>query len=214
MYDLVIFDMDGLMLDTEAKWAQAWEDVGRKYSHDFGIERFRELVGISGQPVYDKVASWVNHDPKKYIDEAHELGLQYINEQGIDPKVGLFELLDYLERNQIKKAVATTTRKAMAHKHLQDIGILDKFDFIICGDEVKNRKPDPEIYLRVIAKMAITKTQTLILEDSYHGVQGAYNAQIDCIMVPDLLEPGPEQKQQTVAILKSLSNVIEFLKEG
>lgn len=214
MYELVIFDMDGLMIDTEAKWAQAWEDVGRKYGHDFGIKRFRELVGISGQPVFDKVAGWVNHDPKKYLDEAHELGLRYIDEQGIDPKAGLFELLDFLESNQIKKAVATTTRRTMALKHLEDIGIIDKFDYIICGDEVKNRKPDPEIYLRVLDKMAITKSKALILEDSYHGVQGAHNAQIDCVMVPDLLEPTPVQRQQTVAILKSLANVIEFLKGG
>lgn len=213
-YQLVIFDMDGLMIDSEAKWAKGWQKVGDKYGYDFGPTLFNRLVGISGQPVFDIVQEAIQNDPTDCINEAHELGLKYLKEEGADLKPGLLKLLDYLDRNGYKKAVATTSTREMTEHHLNNAGIFDRFDYILCGDEVTKRKPDPEIYLSVLNKFNLTPSSALVLEDSPHGVSAAYNAGIDCIMIPDLIFPTIKQQNQTIAIMESLDNVKDYLKES
>lgn len=208
---LIIFDMDGLMIDSEAKWQKAWKLTGEKYGFDFGDSLFLKLVGISGKDVDPIVKEVVNGDPTKYIEEARALGARLIEQEGFDCKPGLFELLDKIDELGIKKAVATTTERMTAKKHLERIGIYGRFDYIVCGDEVSKRKPDPEIYLKVLEYFNCSGDQALVLEDSPHGVQAAYNAKIPCIMIPDLIAPGSLQFVQTKMILPSLSDLIKFL---
>lgn len=207
---LIIFDMDGLMIDSEAKWQKAWKITGDKYGFDFGDNLFLQLVGISGKDVDPIVEKVVGGDPTKYIEEARALGAKLIEQEGFDCKPGLFELLDKIDELKIKKAVATTTDRKTTKKHLDKIGIYDRFDYILCGDEVTNRKPDPEIYLKVLEHFECRASQALVLEDSIHGVQAAYNAKIPCIMIPDLIQPSPTQYVQTEMILSSLSELIKF----
>ena len=112
MYSLVIFDMDGTMIDSEAKWAKAWRIIGNKYGYDFGIDFFAKLVGISGQPVLDIIANYTGyHNAQQIDDEAYSLGLELIEKEGIDPKPGIIQILDYLDNKGIKKAIATTTKR-------------------------------------------------------------------------------------------------------
>ena len=96
-------------------------------------------------------------------------------------------MLDYLEQHHIKMAVATTTRRELTEQRLKKIGVYDRFDYVLCGDEVTKRKPDPEIYLSVLKKMDTDARNALVLEDSGVGVEAAYRAGIDCIQVPDLI---------------------------
>ena len=208
---LIIFDMDGLMIDSEAKWQKAWKLTGDKYGFDFGDSLFLKLVGISGKDVDPIVEKVVNGDPTKYIEEARALGAKLIEQEGIEPKDGLFELLDKIDELKIKKAVATTTNRINTKKHLEEVGIYHRFDYILCGDEVAKRKPDPEIYLKVLKHFNCQADQALVLEDSIHGVQAAYNAKIPCIMIPDLIAPGELQHVQTKMILPNLKDLIKFL---
>ena len=110
-------------------------------------------------------------------------------------------------------AVATTTRRDLTEQRLKKIGVYDCFEYVLCGDEVAKRKPNPEIYLSVLKKMNTKAENTIVLEDSSVGVEAAYRAGIDCIQVPDLIAPTEVQKKQTVYTAKDLIEVKDYIKE-
>ena len=165
MLELVVFDVDGLMLDTESVWKEAFDQAGDKY----GIQNMGST---------------------------------------------LFPKLDFLDAHHIKKAVATTTRRELTEERLKRVGVYDRFDYVLCGDEVINRKPDPEIYLSVLKKMDTDARNALVLEDSVVGVEAAYRAGIDCIQVPDIIAPTDVQKKQTVYTAKDLMEARDYIKEN
>ena len=100
-------------------------------------------------------------------------------EKEVPVKLGLYEMLDFLEQHHIKMAVATTTRRDLTEQRLKKIRVYDRFDYVLCGDEVTKRKPDPEIYLSVLKKMNTKAENAIVLEDSSVGVEAAYRASID-----------------------------------
>ena len=114
----------------------------------------------------------------------------------------------------IKKAVATTTRRELTEERLKRVGVYDRFDYVLCGDEVTNRKPDPEIYLSVLKRMDTDAGNALVLEDSVVGVEAAYRAGIDCIQVPDIIAPTDVQKKQTIYTAKDLIEAKDYIKEN
>ena len=147
------------------------------------------------------------------INEWRQIGLSSL-EKEVPVKPGLYEMLDYLEQHHIKMAVATTTRRELTEQRLKKIGVYDRFDYVLCGDEVTKRKPDPEIYLSVLKKMNTDAKNALVLEDSVVGVEAAYRAGIDCIQVPDLIAPTEVQKKQTVYTAKDLMEARDYIQEN
>lgn len=211
--ELVIFDVDGLMLDTEAVWQKAWQLVGEAYGiENLGHTTFLKVVGRNGKEVEAIIEQELSFlpDPCAVLDKARKKGATLLQGQ-INVKPGLFELLDLLDYHQIKKAVATVTMKNVTEERLEKLGLLHRFDHIVCGDQVTHRKPDPEIYLKVLSELQVKPEQALVLEDSHVGVLAAYRANIPCIMVPDIVEATQVQYEQTEYIAKSLSEVSAFL---
>ncbi|MPM18031.1 Phosphorylated carbohydrates phosphatase [bioreactor metagenome] len=210
---LVIFDVDGLILDTESVWQKAWQIVGEDYGiKNLGTTIFLDLIGINGKDVES-----ILHEKLSYISNPLELltsvkrkGQELLNTK-IDIKPGVFELLDFLDQNNIKKAVATATPRQSTFGRLKKLNLWDRFDFVLCGDEVLKRKPNPEIYLNIVKEMNISKDECLILEDSKVGVKAAFNADIPCIMVPDLLLPTKEEEAKTYSIVNNLYDVKKIL---
>ena len=137
-----------------------------------------------------------------------------LGELSIKPNTDVNEILDFLDAYHIKKAVATTTRRELTEERLKRVGVYDRFDYVLCGDEVINRKPDPEIYLSVLKKMATDARNALVLEDSVVGVEAAYRAGIDCIQVPDIIAPTDVQKKQTIYTAKDLIEAKDYIKEN
>lgn len=211
---LVIFDVDGLMLDTEARWQEAWQKVGeRYYIEDLGTKTFLKCVGRTGKVVEDTIKEELktkNVDSSILLAECRTLGMQLLDEK-IDVKPGVYELLDFLDKNGIQKAVATTTKRSLTIERLTRVNLINRFDYVLCGDEVVKRKPNPEIYQKVLKYFDVSPKDALVLEDSFVGVEAAYKAQIPCIMVPDLLPPQSKQKKETVAIVSSLKDVMKYL---
>ena len=211
---LVIFDMDGLILDTEARWQEAWQKVGEKYNiHDLGTKVFLKCVGRSGKVVEDTVRKELapfNVEAEVILEKCRALGAQLLDEH-IDAKEGIYELLDILDQKGIQKAVATTTQRSLTVERLTRLCLIERFDYLLCGDEVVERKPNPEIYQKVLKHFNTSSQEALVLEDSFVGVEAAYRAGIPCIMIPDLLLPQHKQKEETVAIVSSLKDVISFL---
>lgn len=206
---LVIFDVDGLMLDTERVWQTAWQITGEEYglAHR-GTTLFHKVVGRNGKEVEQIIERELSGrcDPLQFLNDARGKG-QAMLKEGIQVKPGLYELLDTLDALHIKKAVATVTPREATKQRFLSLNLWDRFDSIVCGDQVTKRKPDPQIYLKVIEALQVEKTAALILEDSYVGVEAAYRAGIACIMVPDIIPASALQKQQTIAIAKNLFEV-------
>lgn len=210
---LVIFDVDGLMLDTEARWQEAWQKVGERYCIEDLEQNFLKCVGRTGKVVEDTIKEELktkNVDSSILLAECRTLGMQLLDEK-IDVKPGVYELLDFLDKNGIQKAVATTTKRSLTIERLTRVNLINRFDYVLCGDEVVKRKPNPEIYQKVLKYFDVSPKDALVLEDSFVGVEAAYKAQIPCIMVPDLLPPQSKQKKETVDIVSSLKDVMKYL---
>ena len=215
MLELVVFDVDGLMLDTESVWKEAFDKAGDKYGlKDMGSTLFPQLIGKSGRDEKEVLDRYLSQDIQELvIKEWERIGYGML-EKEVPVKPGLNEILDFLDTHHIKKAVATTTRRELTEERLKRVGVYDRFDYVLCGDEVINRKPDPEIYLSVLKKMNTGAKNALVLEDSVVGVEAAYRAGIDCIQIPDLIAPTEVQEKQTICIVKDLIEAKDYIKEN
>ncbi|MDD3172817.1 MAG: HAD family phosphatase [Herbinix sp.] len=213
--NLVIFDVDGLVLNTEFQWQRAWKTIGKQYNCPEFENVFAKVVGVSGKAVDEVVGkalpTYTKEQRETMCKEARELGREYL-EQGIETMPGLTELLDYLDKIGLCKAVATTTCRADTKKRLEKLGLYNRFDYILCGDEVVNRKPDPEIYLKVLQGMQRRPEEALVLEDTGHGVRSAHAAGIDVIMVPSINPPTPEEQTMVYDVKNNLYEVMEMIK--
>ena len=215
MLELVVFDVDGLMIDTESVWKNAFDKAGDKYGiPNLGDTLFPSLIGKRLEDEQELLDRLLPSDiQNQLINEWRQIGLGSL-EREVPVKPGLYEMLDYLEQHHIKMAVATTTRRELTEQRLKKIGVYDRFEYVLCGDEVTKRKPDPEIYLSVLHKMNTKAENAIVLEDSSVGVEAAYRAGIDCIQVPDLIAPTEVQEKQTICIVKDLMEARDYIQEN
>ena len=167
MLELVIFDVDGLMIDRESVWKNAFDKAGDKYGiPNLGDTLFPSLIGKrleDEQELLDRLLPSDIQD--KLLNEWRQIGLGSL-EREVPVKPGLYEMLDFLEQHHIKMAVATTTRRDLTEQRLKKIRVYDRFEYVLCGDKVTNRKPDPEFYLSVLKRMDTDARNALVLEDS------------------------------------------------
>ena len=204
----IIFDMDGLMLDTESIARIAWQRAGKDLGHDVTNEQFTSFIGRTSKDsdamIRDLYGDGFSLDELKkritYHWNAH------VEQHGISRKVGLIELLDFLQTQPIRKGVATSTQRQFAIPKLGDL--LPYFDAVTTGDEVKNGKPAPDIFLLAASRLGVEPKDCLVLEDSIPGVTGAKAAGMHVIMVPDLVAPTPDIAHH----LPSLQEVLAWLK--
>lgn len=203
------------MIDTESVWKNAFDKAGDKYGiSNLGDTLFPSLIGKRLEDEQELLDRLLPSDiQNQLINEWRQIGLGSL-EREVPVKPGLYEMLDYLEQHHIKMAVATTTRRELTEQRLKKIGVYNRFDYVLCGDEVTKRKPDPEIYLSVLHKMNTKAENAIVLEDSSVGVEAAYRAGIDCIQVPDLIAPTEVQEKQTICIVKDLMEARDYIQEN
>lgn len=187
----IIFDMDGLMIDTERLALKAWQlagiDFGFPISEDIFItmvgrnrwDSDRTLVEIFGS---DFPVDAVRKRYRVYVDG-------WIDEGRLAVKSGLVELLRFLERISMPKAVATSTEYERAVHKLSLTDLLDHFPIVIAGDQVQKGKPAPDIFLAAAMQLAVRPENCLVLEDSDAGIQAAYDAGMTPVMIPDMKPP-------------------------
>ena len=147
-----------------------------------------------------------------FADKSHIMYLDRLNTKGIPVKPGLFELLDYLKENKIKIALATSTSRETATKNLEVCGVLKYFDELVCGNDVKNGKPHPEVFLTAAKKLGLDPAGCVAYEDSLTGIESAHRAGMITVMVPDFLQPTEEIKPMISKLCNTLDESIEFLK--
>ena len=211
----VIFDMDGLMIDTESLLVTFWCEAARLHGFDMKKEHvlgIRSLASKFAEPNLKGIFG-DGFDYQSVRKKRIELMNAYIEENGIEKKKGLDELLLYLKNHGIKTAVATATDLERTTLYLKKIGVFDAFDKIICGPMVKNGKPEPDIYLKASAELGLEPCECLALEDSPNGILSAHRAGCVPVMIPDLTEPDDELLKLCAKRLDSLDMVIDFIED-
>jgi HAD superfamily hydrolase (TIGR01509 family) len=211
--DLVIFDMDGLMFDTETVSYSAWKQAGNKYGYDINKDIFMKILGTNIEYIKNIYRENFGEDfpLEEIINERNLLAEKIVDDNGLRVKDGLYQLLEHLKKLNIKRAVATSTSRERAMKLLQLAEIDKSFDYIICGDEVTKSKPEPEIFLKVAEKLGCSPEKSVVLEDSRWGIQAAKNAGMIPIMVPDMLEPDEEILNLIYKKVNSLHDIREII---
>ena len=211
----VIFDMDGLMFDTERIWATLWEPAlaGLGLSYKEGLdEAARGTAGDSMRAVRRRVYG-PDCVPYRIIEALHEQGV--IAFQAPPPKKpGLDALLAWLDEQRLPMAVASSSREAMIRNNLDQWGMTHYFKAIVSGQHVAHSKPDPEIFYRAAEMLGTAPEHTLVLEDSYNGVRAGAAGGFVTVMVPDLAQPDDEMRRLYTAECASLHEVRRMLEEG
>jgi len=188
-FDAVIFDLDGLMLDTESIARICWQNAGRDLGYEVSDELFLSFVGRtaadSSRVMQEK---WGKDFPLDVFRKQITLHWNnHIAVNSIPLKAGLIELLDFLDSVSIRKAIATSTYREGARSKLGELE--SRFEAVITGDQVLHGKPAPDIFLLAAKTLGFATNRCLILEDSHNGLAAAQAAGIYAIMVPDLLAP-------------------------
>ena len=205
---LIIFDMDGLMFDTERLAIPAWRKAGEKYGYNIEPAHIIETIGIYFKDAQRVLEKYFGKDfPFVEVRELREkYAFEYMEESGIPVKEGLYGLIDYLDEKKILKAVATSSERKKVEKYLAMANIENRFDFIVCGDEVINGKPEPEIFIKVAQKTGFRNDDCIVLEDSENGIIAASRAGMKPVFIQDIkgLSKGAEE-----LIFKEFNSLIE-----
>lgn len=209
MINAVIFDMDGVIFDSERMVIKCWETVAEKYGlpniYDHCIEATGMNVAETKKVFIRRYGEDVPYD--EYRAERKKLFEEAFYNDEVAVKKGTFELLNYLHDNGFKIALATSTSEATVRKELEFKGLIDYFDVIVCGDMVENSKPAPDIFLLAAEKLGVDPSHAVGIEDSFNGVRASKGAGLYTIMVPDIKEPDDEMKGLSDVILPDLIEV-------
>lgn len=210
----LIFDMDGLILDTETISNKLLIDIFSKYDINLNEEIISKTIGLEKKKAIKVFEEYLGDKiPIKDIINLHKKVVNdYLEKNGVPVKLGLIELLNYLDEEKIKKVVATSSYRKVAENVLIRANVYNRFDDIICGDEIKESKPSPDIFLKALEKLNLPADEVIVLEDSRMGILAAHRAKIKSIMIPDILPADEETKKLYFKECKSLLDVIHLLK--
>lgn len=215
MINTVIFDLDGLLVDSEIIMYRIYRELVEKYGHTIGAEEYAcTYSGKRGS------ANMENIIRRYKLPLTLEEGLSFVAEKeneyfkkGISLKKGAAELLEFLKEKGCKIMLASSSRRERAEGILRQTGILHYFDGMVFGAEVKRGKPFPDIFLKACEKAGEAPENCLVLEDSEAGVAAAYAAGVKVICVPDMKRPAEEYRAMAAAVAGSLIEVLLFLCE-
>jgi len=211
----VIFDMDGLMFDTERIAVKTFVEAAERLEMPIPAEYIVGIVGMDHRRADAYISERMGgHYPLHEVGRlADEIRADYIRERGLPVKEGLFELLDFLKKIGLKCAVATSTHRPIAEENLKIAGVIDRFDTVVCGDDITNGKPDPDIFLLAAGRLAVPPERCMVLEDSQAGLTGAARAGMMPVLIPDIKDPYEDVKDIIFTRLPSLHEVIGLIGE-
>lgn len=216
MIKLCIFDMDGLLLDTERQmWTPSMNIAAQNQGVVISDEFHRSFMGMTKKDTSDiLVAKFGNNfDPEQFYIDMIKNNEKIIETTGVPLKKGAIELLEYLKSIGIKTCVGTSTYRPVAEKELAIDNVRKYFDDVVCGDEIKNGKPDPEIYNKCFSKFNVDKSEVLVFEDAEAGGLAAIAAGMRLVLVPDLACLSDEIKNKAFKVIDDLSEIISVIKE-
>lgn len=214
MIKAIIFDMDGLMIDSERVTFECYQERLKDMNLTMDEEFYKTLLGKPIKGIYQRFYDVYGNDfpIENVIQYVHQLMAERFETEGVPVKKGLVELLHYLNDNNYKTIVATSSNRDRVDKILAQAKITEFFDDSICGDEVTKGKPNPEVFLKSCQKLGVNVDEAIVLEDSEAGIQASYDANIKVICIPDMKYPEKQYEEKTFKILKDLTEVTAYLK--
>lgn len=212
---LIIFDMDGLMFDTERLVMRACIEAGKLLNYNITEKLYIKTIAtdLNIAEAYFKEELGEQFDINEFYYETRKIRDKLIEEQGLPVKPGLYELIEYLEKRGVKKAVASSSRLSVINNYLKLANLSNRFDKIMSSEQFEKGKPNPEIFLKTCEELGIEPKEAMVLEDSINGLMAANNANIKCIVVPDLVEMSEGLKSKAYKIVNNLNDVSKILEK-
>lgn len=212
--EAIIFDVDGVMLNTEFMWGEVWGIIAKKHNCPSFANAHNCIVGINGEEARKAIFDYLKDLPRDQVEmmikESREYGFEHIN-KNVEKMPYLDEILDYIESKNIRKMIATNTDKEVSYLRLNKYNLIERFENILCGDEIKNKKPDPEIYIKACEMLNVNPKNTIVIEDTKYGVIAATKAGCKVIGVPSVNKFEQDTKDKTLAVVNNLKEAINII---
>lgn len=217
MIKAVLFDMDGLMFDTERLWDTLWEPaceaLGLRMPEDLDAF-YAGGRGLAGVKLNEHIRKFFPQaDPQVIVEKIWELAEERFT-RGVPCKPGLAELLETLEEKKLPRIVASSSPRALILKNLETTGMARYFGQVVCGADVRHSKPAPDIFLEAARRLGVDIRDCLVLEDSFNGVRAGHAAGAVTVMVPDIAQPNEEIRALYSRCCKDLFEVRQLLLDG
>lgn len=209
----VLFDMDGVVLDTEKLYTRFWREAALALGYPMTVEQAMGMRSLNSEAGQAKLESYFGPGISRAAlrDKRIELMNEYVQTHGVEPKPGIYELLDYLQKAGIPTAITTSSPMRRVHRYLDPLGLTERFGRLCSGHDVPHGKPEPDIYLHGAAKLGLRPEECLALEDSPAGILSAYRAGCRAVMIPDQDQPDENTVPLLFAKADSLTDIISLL---
>lgn len=210
----VLFDMDGVIFDTEREYLKEWEVIFKKYGYKMKKEIYISVMGRGRKKVKEIFKEKFGEDlpiDKMYIEKDKMLKKAVENNK-VPLKEGALELLEFLKENGYKIALATSAKRERVKIQVSHAKIENIFDAIVCSEDITNSKPDPEIFLKAAEKVCVNPENCIVIEDSEAGIKAAFNAKMMGFHVEDLKKADESILKYSYKNFKNLIEIKEYIK--
>lgn len=217
MYKAVVFDMDGVLIDSEKIYRRCWKKNGMSIGIPEGeMEHICDRVAGGNVTSNARVFREIMGETFDYIAfraETMRMFAEYVDEHGLSLKPGVKETLDYLKAHGVRLALATSTVRELAQQRLMMTGLQGYFDEQVCGDEITEGKPSPDIYLKACSKLGVRPEDAVGVEDSINGVIASDTAGLHTVMVVDLIPPNDITAKHAERVYYHMKDMLELFEE-
>ncbi|HKW00572.1 MAG TPA: HAD family phosphatase [Vicinamibacterales bacterium] len=209
----IVFDMDGLLIDTEPLYKEAWQRAARESGVELTDQMYSRFVGRSNVESEAEIAWLFGPAFPIHVFRARwpEIWQQRALESGLPTKPGVPELLDFVEERRVPAAVATSSDMAFTKFSLEAARLIDRFKYLVTGDEVEMGKPAPDIYLEAARRLGVDAADCVAFEDSEAGTIAASGAGMRVVLVPDIQSPSDAAREAATVVLTSLHDALPLL---
>ena len=209
-----IFDMDGLLFDTERIYRESWEKLAPEFGQEPNPDFPSAVAGTSGERMYQVVYQYYpSIDAEKFISQVTKRVAELVS-QSVPEKPGMYELLEYFYKKGTKMAVASSSRQEIVQNNLNKANAVHYFDAVVSGNEVVHSKPAPDIFLLAAKRIGCAPSDCYVFEDGINGARAGIAAGCTTVMVPDLTPPTEDLKANCACICRSLHEVKERVIAG
>lgn len=210
-YKGAIFDMDGLLFDTEKVFQQTWHELAKEHNVSLDDDFAKTICGTVGERLYGVIEHYYHvNDCAALAQECVERVMKKLK-KSVPVKEGAYEILEYFKRKNVKLAIASSSVTEQIESNLEITDMRRYFDVLVSGTQVSRGKPEPDIFLYAAERIGCDPKECYVFEDSQNGIKAGYAAGCTTVMVPDLVEATSEIRPYCSMVWKSLAEFVHYL---